>query len=75
MSSGSRELHGSDPTPSNTGGPDFLGERLRLIREGLKEGVRREVERLESLGLPLCVEDTIDDLRTPSDPLSGHVRE
>ncbi len=29
--------------------------RLEAIREGLKEGVRREVERLEKLGLPRCV--------------------
>lgn len=32
-----------------------MQQRLEAIREGLKEGVRREVERLEKLGLPIYV--------------------
>ena len=32
-----------------------MQRRVEAIREGLKEGVRREVERLEKLGLPRCV--------------------
>ncbi len=32
-----------------------MQRRLEAIREGLKEGVRREVERLEKLGLPIYV--------------------
>ena len=32
-----------------------MQRRLKAIREGLKEGVRREVERLEKLGLPIYV--------------------
>ncbi len=35
----------------------FLEERLDAISEGLKEGVRREVERLTELGLPIVVAD------------------
>ena len=33
----------------------FLEERLEAISTGLKEGVRREVERLTDLGLPIFV--------------------
>lgn len=33
----------------------FLEERLEAISKGLKEGVRREVERLTKLGLPIFV--------------------
>ena len=33
----------------------FLRQRRRQIREGLAEGVRREVERCRRLGLPLYV--------------------
>lgn len=32
-----------------------MQRRLEAIREGLTEGVRREVERLEKLGLPIYV--------------------
>ncbi len=35
----------------------FLEERLDAIGKGLKEGVRREVERLTRLGLPIVVAD------------------
>ena len=35
----------------------FLEERLDAISKGLKEGVRREVERLTDLGLPIYVAD------------------
>ncbi len=35
----------------------FLEERLDAISKGLKEGVRREVERLTKLGLPIFVAD------------------
>jgi hypothetical protein len=34
---------------------ETIQQRLKAIREGLKEGVRREVDRLEELGLPICV--------------------
>ncbi len=34
---------------------ETIQRRLKAIREGLKEGVRREVERLEKLGLPIYV--------------------
>lgn len=36
--------------------PEFLKKRLEQIAEGLKEGIRREVERLRKLGLPIYVE-------------------
>ena len=36
--------------------PEFLKKRLEQIAEGLKEGIRREVERLKRLGLPIYVE-------------------
>ncbi len=39
-----------DESPSGS-----MQRRLEAIREGLKEGVRREVERLEKLGLPIYV--------------------
>lgn len=35
----------------------FLEERLEAISKGLKEGIRREVERLTELGLPIVVAD------------------
>lgn len=35
----------------------FLEERLEAISKGLKEGVRRKVERLTDLGLPIFVAD------------------
>ncbi len=31
----------------------FLEDRLRTIGKGLKEGIRREVNRLRELGLPI----------------------
>ncbi len=34
---------------------ESMQRRLEAIRDGLKEGVRREVERLEKLGLPIWV--------------------
>jgi hypothetical protein len=34
---------------------EFLQQRLEQISDGLKEGVRREVERLHKLGLPVYV--------------------
>jgi len=36
--------------------PKFLQERLDAIGEGLKEGIRREVQRLTDPGLPIFVE-------------------
>jgi hypothetical protein len=36
---------------------NFLEERLDAISEGLKEGIRREVERLAGLGLPIFIAD------------------
>ena len=36
--------------------PEFLKKRLEQIAEGLQEGIRREVERLKRLGLPIYVE-------------------
>ncbi len=33
----------------------FLEDRLKAIGEGLEVGVRREVERLTELGLPIYV--------------------
>lgn len=33
----------------------FLNQRLDAIAEGLKEGVRREVQRLRERGLPVYV--------------------
>ncbi len=33
----------------------FLEQRLEAISAGLKEGVRREVQRLRELGLPIYV--------------------
>ena len=33
----------------------FLNQRLDAIAEGLKEGVRREVQRLRECGLPVYV--------------------
>ena len=33
----------------------FLNQRLEAIAEGLKEGVRREVQRLRERGLPVYV--------------------
>ena len=36
--------------------PEFLKKRLEQIAEGLQEGIRREVERLRKLGLPIYVE-------------------
>lgn len=35
--------------------PGFLQKRLEAISEGLKEGIRREVQRLRELGLPIYV--------------------
>ena len=35
--------------------PALLQRRLDQISEGLKEGVRREVQRLRQLGLPIYV--------------------
>ena len=46
----------------------FLEERLEAISKGLKEGVRREVERLTRLGLPIFVADNghvVDRRTTP----------
>jgi hypothetical protein len=37
--------------------PLFLAKRRETIREGLTEGIRREVERLRKAGLPLAVAD------------------
>ncbi len=34
---------------------DFIEQRLKDISEGLKEAIRREVERLKQLGIPLYV--------------------
>jgi hypothetical protein len=36
--------------------PALIERRLEQISEGLKEGVRREVERLRRLGLTIYVE-------------------
>lgn len=36
--------------------PAYLQKRLEAISEGLKEGVRREVQRLRELGLPIYVD-------------------
>ena len=50
--------------------PSFLQKRLETIIEGLKEGVRREVERLRALGLPIYVDDNgkVVDLQTGRPP-------
>ena len=37
--------------------PTYLQKRLDVICEGLKEAVRREVQRLRDLGLPVFVAD------------------
>lgn len=50
--------------------PGFLEDRLRAICEGLREGVRREVQRLTELGLPIYVADngSVIDRRTEPSP-------
>ena len=49
---------------------EFLKQRLDAIGAGLKEGIRREVARLEKLGLPIWVEKDgkIVDLQTMKTP-------
>lgn len=57
---------------------EFLERRLDDICAGLIEGVRREVERLERLGVPLCVADNgrvvyrVGDAEYPTDPTAAH---
>ena len=49
----------------------FLEERLDAISAGLKEGIRREVERLTKLGLPIYVDDNgriVDIQKNPQQP-------
>lgn len=41
--------------PMNQPDSAFLKQRLAAIAEGLKEGVRREVQRLRERGLPVYV--------------------
>ena len=47
--------------------PEFLERRLDQIIEGLREGIRREVERLRREGLPIYVQENgkIVDLNAP----------
>ena len=47
--------------------PEFLERRLDQIAEGLREGIRREVERLRKAGLPIYVAEDgkIVDLNAP----------
>ena len=48
--------------------PRFLEERLDAICEGMKEGVRREVQRLREAGLPVYVERDGKVLALPPAP-------
>ena len=45
---------------------EFLQKRLDMISEGLKEGIRREVQRLREQGLPVYVAHNGKVVRQPS---------
>jgi len=47
--------------------PALLQRRLDQISDGLKEGVRREVQRLRRLGLPVYVGSNGKVIVLPSD--------
>lgn len=49
---------------------DFLDRRLDAIAEGLKEGVRREVQRLREQGLPVYVDKDGSVVALPPQPQS-----
>ncbi len=50
-----RRSSGKQPVERSEPDAEFLKQRLDVITEGLKEGIRREVARLRKLGLPIHV--------------------
>lgn len=51
--------------------PAHLDERLDAICDGLREGIRREVQRLRRLGLPVFVAHNgkvVSDVADPATP-------